>query len=107
MNRREFIRAVAAESGLSPRDAERAVDAILETIKRSLKSGDDITLAGFGTFSVRARAARAGINPRTGQKLRIKASRLPTLRAAKGLKEAVDPETDDPGPSIRLRGSTK
>ena len=77
MNKQEFISAVADESQLSRADAGRAVDGMIEALKKALKSGDTVSLVGFGTFSVRQRAARTGRNPRTGENIEIAASAIP------------------------------
>jgi len=71
-------------------DAERAVEAMFKVVKKALKSGDSISLVGFGTFSVRKRAARTGRNPRTGDTIKIKASKVPAFKAGKGLKDAIN-----------------
>jgi DNA-binding protein HU-beta len=90
MNRGEFVAAISEQSGLTKADAGRAVDAMIETIKKALKKGDDVTLVGFGTFSVRKRAARQGRNPQTGATIKIKASKNPAFKAGKALKDAVN-----------------
>jgi DNA-binding protein HU-beta len=90
MNKADFIGAVAAESELSKADAGRAVDAIIDVVKKALKKGDTISLVGFGTFTVRKRAARTGRNPRSGETIKIKASKNPTFKAGKALKDAVN-----------------
>ena len=90
MNKNELIAAVAEESELSKGDAGKAVDAVFETITKALKDGGDVRLVGFGTFSVTARAASVGRNPRTGEKIQIKASNQPKFKAGKGLKDAVN-----------------
>jgi DNA-binding protein HU-beta len=90
MNKAEFIGAVADVAELSKADAARAIDAVIETIKKALKKGDDVTLVGFGTFTVRKRAARQGRNPKTGEVLKIKASKNPAFKAGKALKDAVN-----------------
>lgn len=89
MNKSELISAVAEASDLSKAAAGKAVDALLSSISRALKEGDDVTLIGFGTFSVRERAARTGRDPRTGEPIEIKASKVPAFRAGKALKDAV------------------
>ena len=89
MNKAEVIDAVAESADISKASAGRAVDAITDVIANALKSGDSVTMVGFGTFSVRERAARAGRNPRTGETIQIKASKLPVFKAGKGLKDAV------------------
>ena len=90
MNKADFIGAVAGAAELSKADAGRAVDAMIEVIKKALKKGDSVTLVGFGTFQVRKRAARQGRNPRTGQTIKIKASKIPSFKAGKALKDAVN-----------------
>ena len=90
MNKGELIDAVAGSAGLSRADATKAVDGILEAITSTLASGGGISLVGFGTFSVKARAARMGRNPRTGEAIQIKASNVPGFKAGKALKEAVN-----------------
>jgi DNA-binding protein HU-beta len=90
MNKQEFVSAVSELSGLSRTDAGRAVDAMIEVIKSCLKSGEQVSIAGFGTFEVRARAARTGRNPRTGETIDIAASRNPGFKAGKALKDAVN-----------------
>ncbi|MFS8138299.1 MAG: HU family DNA-binding protein [Thermomonas sp.] len=90
MNKGEFVTAVSDAAELTKADAARAVDAMIEVIKTALKAGDDITLVGFGTFSVRERAARDGRNPQTGDTIKIKASKNPAFKAGKALKDAVN-----------------
>jgi DNA-binding protein HU-beta len=90
MNKGELIDAVASAAGLSRADGTKAVDAVLDSITRTLASGGSVSLVGFGTFSVKARAARAGRNPRTGETIQIKASNVPGFKAGKGLKDAVN-----------------
>ena len=90
MNKAEFTSAVADDAEMSKADAGRAVDAMIEVIKKALKKGDTITLVGFGTFSVRKRAAREGRNPQTGDTIKIKASKNPAFKAGKALKDAVN-----------------
>ena len=90
MNKAELIDAVAEEADLSKASAARAVDALVSAVGKALKSGDSVTLVGFGTFSVRDRAARSGRNPRTGQTIKIKASSMPVFKAGKALKDAVN-----------------
>ncbi len=89
MNKSEFVGEVAEASGLTKADAERAVDAVFKVVKDALKAGDSISLVGFGTFVVRERAARTGRNPRTGDTLKIKASKVPAFKAGKALKDAL------------------
>lgn len=90
MNKAELIDAVAEGADISKADAGRAVDAIVDQITNALKKGDQVTLIGFGTFSVKDRAARVGRNPRTGEPLQIKAAKVPGFKAGKALKDAVN-----------------
>ncbi len=90
MNKGELIDAVAASAGLSRADATKAVDAVLDNVTSALSGGDSVSLVGFGTFSVKARAARMGRNPRTGEAIQIKASKVPGFKAGKALKDAVN-----------------
>ena len=90
MNKAELIDAVAEKSGLSKTDAQKTVEALFDTIQVALKKGDDVRLVGFGTFSVSARAASEGRNPRTGEAIKIPARKQPKFRAGKELKEAVN-----------------
>ncbi len=89
MSKSEFVDKVAAESGLSKRDAASAVDAVLRTIESELKSGGEVSFTGFGKFHVAERGAREGRNPRTGETMTIAASRVPRFTAGSGLKKAV------------------
>ena len=90
MNKSELINAIAEESGLTKADAGRALDATLSSISNALKGGDSISLIGFGTFSVKARSARTGRNPQTGAAIQIKASKIPSFKAGKTLKDSVN-----------------
>ena len=90
MNKSELIQAVADASAVSKSTAGKAVDAVIDNIKKSLADNDPVTLIGFGTFSVRERAARTGRNPRTGESLEIKAAKVPIFKAGKALKDAVN-----------------
>jgi DNA-binding protein HU-beta len=90
MNKAELIEAIAVEAELTKADAARALDAAIEVIKKNLKKGNTITLVGFGTFEVRKRGARTGRNPRTGETIKIKASKVPAFKAGKALKDAVN-----------------
>ena len=90
MNKGEIVSAVADAAELSKADAARAVDAMIDVITKALKKGDDVTLVGFGTFTVRKRAARQGRNPQTGATIKIKASKNPAFKAGKALKDAVN-----------------
>ena len=90
MNKNELFASVAEQTGLSRSDATKAVDAVFHAIEASLKAGNEVRLVGFGTFSVAARAASEGRNPRTGQKIKIAASKQPKFKAGKQLKDAVN-----------------
>jgi DNA-binding protein HU-beta len=90
MNKGELIESVAASAGMSRADATKAVDAVLESVTKTLAGGGGVSLVGFGTFSVKARAARMGRNPRTGEAIQIKASNVPGFKAGKALKDAVN-----------------
>lgn len=89
MNKTELINAVADKSDLSKADAARAVDAFFEVVGKALKKKDKVSLVGFGTFLVRERAARSGRNPKTGATIKIKASKTPSFKAGKALKDAI------------------
>jgi DNA-binding protein HU-beta len=90
MNKAELIDAVAESAELSKADAGRAIDAMVSAVTKALKKGDSVTLVGFGTFEVRKRGARTGRNPRTGETIKIKASKNPAFKAGKALKDAVN-----------------
>ena len=90
MNKTELIDAVAESADISKAAANRAVDTVLDSITQALKGGDQVTLVGFGTFQVKDRAARTGRNPRTGEPLQIAAARVPSFKAGKALKDAVN-----------------
>lgn len=90
MNKNDLIAAVANTAGLSKTDAANAVEGVFDTIAGALKTGDEVRLVGFGTFSVAERAASRGRNPRTGEPMEISASRQPKFKAGKGLKDAVN-----------------
>ena len=90
MNKSELISAIAETADLTKADSGRALDAFVSAITDSLKSGEPVTLIGFGTFEVRDRAARSGRNPRTGETIQIKASKNPAFKAGKALKDAVN-----------------
>ena len=85
-----MIEQIAQAAEVSKSAAERAVDALIGAVKSSLKKGDMVTLVGFGTFYVSKREARSGRNPRTGEALTIKATRVPRFRAGKALKDAIN-----------------
>ena len=90
MNKNDLIAEVAGGAGLSKADATKAVDSVFGAISNSLARGSDVRLVGFGTFSVAKRAASQGRNPRTGETIRIAASKRPKFKAGKALKDAVN-----------------
>ncbi len=90
MNKAELIDAVAADADLSKAAAGRALDAAINAITKALKKKDTVTLVGFGTFSVRKRSARTGRNPKTGESIKIRASKVPGFKAGKALKDALN-----------------
>lgn len=90
MNKQDLIAAVADQAGISKADAGKAVEAVFDGIASTLKSGGEVRLVGFGTFSVTKRKASTGRNPRTGEAMTIKASTQPKFKAGKGLKDAVN-----------------
>lgn len=90
MNKSELVAAMAEKSGLSKKDAEKALAAFTETVGEQLKKGDKIQLVGFGTFEVSTRPARVGRNPRTGATMEIKASNTPKFKAGKALKDMMN-----------------
>lgn len=89
MNKSELIDAIASKASLSKTDAGHALDAVIAAVGEALKGGDTVTLVGFGTFSVKERAARTGRNPKTGAAIQIPASKVPGFKAGKGLKDIV------------------
>ena len=90
MNKTELIDAVAKSAGLSKKDATNAVNALTETITKTLKKKDKVQLVGFGTFEVGKRAARTGRNPQTGAEIKIKAAKVPKFKAGAALKDALN-----------------
>ena len=90
MNKNELITSVSEASGLSKSDAGKAVDGVIGAITGALKSGGDVRIVGFGTFSVAHRKATTGRNPRTGEPIQIKASKMPKFKPGPPLKEAVN-----------------
>ncbi|MDH3702552.1 MAG: HU family DNA-binding protein [Alphaproteobacteria bacterium] len=90
MNKNDLVAAVASESGLSKSDATRAVESVFDSITNALKTGSEVRLVGFGTFSITNRKASTGRNPRTGEPIQIPASKQPKFKAGKGLKQAVN-----------------
>ena len=89
MNKTELIASMAEKSQLSKKDAEKALNAFIESVEEALAKGDKIQLVGFGTFEVRERAERKGRNPQTREEIVIPASKAPVFKAGKALKEAV------------------
>jgi DNA-binding protein HU-beta len=89
VTKQDFVDAVAGKAGMTKSEAGKAVDAVLDTITDTLKKGDSVTFTGFGKFSTSARAARMGVNPRTGAKVMIPATTVPKFSAGSGLKAAV------------------
>lgn len=90
MNKVELAEAVAEKSGLARSDAEKAMSAFVEVVTETLRGGGEVSITGFGNFSVSARAARTGVNPQNpSQKIEIPATKVPKFKAGKGLKEAV------------------
>ena len=89
MNKTELIEAIAAGAGLSKADAKKALDATVAAVKDTLVKGDKIQLVGFGTFEVRERKAREGINPQSKDKIQIPATKVPAFKAGRALKDAV------------------
>ena len=89
MNKTEPVAAVAAKAELSKKDAEAAVNAVFDSVKDALAEGDKVSLIGFGTFSVKTRAARTGLNPRTKETIEIPESKVPAFKAGSALKDAV------------------
>ncbi|MBD63756.1 MAG: integration host factor [Halobacteriovoraceae bacterium] len=90
MNRKELVEAIIKSkelSHLSKKDADQFITTMLDTVKRAVKKGDDVSLVGFGTFTKTRRAARTGVNPATGEKIKIKAKTLPKFRPGKAWKE--------------------
>lgn len=90
MNKSELVQSVADVADLPKATAAKAVDAMIDTIKDALTEGDTVTLIGFGTFTVRDRAARKGRNPQTGKAIEIQAAKVPVFKPGKALKEAVN-----------------
>ena len=90
MKKTELIAAVAEQSGLSKKDAEKALNATIDTIIKAVAEGDKIQLTGFGTFEQRQRNARTGCDPRTGNTIEIPASKVPAFQAGKGFKDIVN-----------------
>lgn len=90
MNKTDLIEAMAGKADLSKASAGRALDAVIEAVTEAVAKGDSVTLVGFGTFEARKRAARTGVNPKTGEKLKIAASTVPAFKAGKAFKDSVN-----------------
>ena len=90
MNKSELIAAIAESANLTKVDSGRALEATLSAIENALKAGNSVALVGFGTFAVKERAERTGRNPQSGAEITIAAAKIPSFKAGKGLKEAVD-----------------
>jgi len=90
MNKNELIAAIAEKSELTKKDSAAALDALTEAVQDALKAGDKVQLVGFGTFEVKSRAARTGINPQTQKPVKIAASKAPAFKAGKALKDALN-----------------
>ena len=90
MNKSELIDAIAASADIPKAAAGRALDAMVDSVTDALKKGDQVVLVGFGTFSVKDRAARTGRNPQTGQPIQIAAAKIPSFKAGKALKDALN-----------------
>lgn len=89
MNKTELVAAIAEKAGLSKKDADAALAAFIGTVEETLKKGDKLSLVGFGTFEVRERSARTGINPLTKETIQIAASKTPVFKAGKAFKDAI------------------
>jgi DNA-binding protein HU-beta len=90
MNKAQLVEKIAADAEISKAAASRALDAFTGAVTDTLKEGNSVALVGFGTFSVKARAARTGRNPQTGEEIKIAAANIPTFKAGKGLKDSVN-----------------
>jgi DNA-binding protein HU-beta len=90
MNKSDLISSIASKSGLNKKNSEAALNALIASVEDTLKSGEKVTLVGFGTFEVRKRAARKGRNPQTKQEITIPESKAPVFKAGKGLKDTVN-----------------
>jgi DNA-binding protein HU-beta len=90
MNKAELIEAIADSANLTKADAGRALDGLVDAVTAALKKGDTVSLVGFGSFSVKERAERQGRNPQTGNSITIKAAKIPSFKAGKALKDAVN-----------------
>lgn len=89
MNKQDLVASVAEKAGMTKKDAEKAINAVVDSIKAALNKGEKVALVGFGTFEVRTRAARSGRNPQTGAAIKIPAGKVPAFRPGKELKDSV------------------
>ena len=89
MNKTELVAAIAAKADLSKKDAEKALNAFIETVQGAVKADDKVQLVGFGTFEARERAAREGKNPQTGEKIKIDACKVPAFKVGKAFKDLL------------------
>ena len=90
MTKVELVSKIADKCGSTKKDAEKALTAVIESVTEALQAGDKVSLIGFGTFEVKERAAKEGVNPRTGKEIKIAARKVPTFKAGKALKDSVD-----------------
>ncbi len=90
MNKTELVEAIAKDTGLTKKDSENAVKAFVEVVSKELSKGHEVQLVGFGTFAVGKRAARKGRNPKTGEEIKIAASKAPKFKPGKALKDRVN-----------------
>ena len=90
MNKTELTAALAANSGLSKKDAEKALNAFVDVVTDALSNGDKVQVVGFGSFEVKDRPARTARNPRTGEEIKIEASKAPVFKAGKALKDEIN-----------------
>ncbi|HUA10782.1 MAG TPA: HU family DNA-binding protein [Solirubrobacteraceae bacterium] len=92
MNKTQLVDTLAKDTGMAKAEVSRVLDSLIGTVHKTLKKGEEVSITGFGKFSVANRKARDGVNPRTGAKVRIKASKAPKFTAGAGLKQAVNPK---------------
>ena len=90
MNKAELTAAIVKKTGFTKKDAEKALSAVTDVVAEALKKGDKVQIVGFGSFEVRKRPARVARNPRTGEQIKIAASKAPVFKAGKGLKDSVN-----------------
>ncbi len=89
MNKTELVEAVASKAGVTKAEALKVTNAVIDSVNAGLKADGKVVLPGFGTFEVRSRSARVGRNPRTGEQIKIKASKVPAFKPGKGMKDAI------------------